>query len=500
MKLLALVFVTLFSLAFADDAEIKEEENVLVLTTDNFDGALEKNKYVLVEFYAPWCGHCKSLAPEYAKAAGQLLEEGSEVKLGKVDATEESSLAEKFGVRGYPTLKFFRDGKDSEYQGGRTAPDIVNWLKKKTGPPTTALETVDEAKAFIDKSEVVLIGFFKDAESDAAKVYIEAAGGIDDLPMAHVVNEAVFAEYQIEKDTIVLFKKFDEGRNDLEAEGATVETIKEHINANQMPTVIEFTQESAQKIFGGEVKNHLLFFVSEAADNFKELQDGYKIAAKEYKGKVLFIYINIDSDDNQRILEFFGLKSEECPAVRYIQLGEDMTKYKPPTTELTTEAIREFVNSVLDGKIKPHLMSEEVPEDWDKTPVKILVGKNFAEVVHDTTKDVLVEFYAPWCGHCKQLAPIWEELGEHYKEHESIVIAKMDSTVNELDDVKVHSFPTLKYFPKGGEEVVDYGGERTLEGFKAFLDSGGKTGAAADEEEEDLEEPEDEEGQLKDEL
>merc|ERR1712004_237812 len=118
-------------------------------------------------------------------------------------------------------------------------------------------------------------------------------------------------------------------------------------------------------------------------------------------------------------------------------------------------------------------MAKYAPEsdDISATAVKVVVGKNFNDLVLDPTKNVFVEFYAPWCGHCKSLTPIWDELGEKYKDHANIVIAKSDATANEFEDVEVQGFPTLKFFPAGeGAEMQDYNGGRTLDDFVKFLE------------------------------
>jgi len=480
-------------------AEITKDEGVLVLTDDNFQEALDAHEFILVEFYAPWCGHCKALAPEYVKAAKSLLEKESKIVLGKVDATEQKKIAESHDVRGYPTLKFFKSGKAMEYGGGRTADTIVSWLEKKTGPPATTLATEDEAKKFIEDNKVAVIGFFKDQDSAEAKNFLEVAGVMDDVKFGITSEAAVFTANKVEKDGVVLFKAFDEGRNDYD--GATdADELTKFINANSLPLVIEFNHDTAQKIFSGEVKNHLLLFVSQKSEAFPAQKEMAAKVAELHKGKVLFVTVDADEEDHKRILEFFGMKEDEVPGMRLIRLEEDMAKYRPESNDLEEENVKKFVQDFLDGKLKQHLLSEEIPEDWDKEPVKVLVGKNFEEVAMNKDKNVLVEFYAPWCGHCKQLAPTWDKLGEKYKDHENIVIAKMDSTANELETVKVQGFPTIKYFMAGDNTVVDYNGERTLEGLEKFLESGGKDGAGVPEDDEDLDEDEDDEEGAHDEL
>merc|ERR1711983_291563 len=232
---------------------------------------------------------------------------------------------------------------------------IVTWVEKKTGPPAVALDSVDAAKTFIEDNDIAVVGFFADLESDAAKAFKEVAGSNDDYKFGIATTGSdVATENKVDAESIVLFKKFDEGRNDL-TEGLTdTEAIGKFVAANALPLVVDFNHETAQKIFSGEIKSHLLMFLSKGSDEYADQRAVATKLAADYKGQILFVSIDTDEEDHKRILEFFGMKDDELPGMRIIKLAEDMAKYKPVDGAPTEENIKSFVQSYLDGKLKQH--------------------------------------------------------------------------------------------------------------------------------------------------
>ncbi|CAD5216521.1 unnamed protein product [Bursaphelenchus okinawaensis] len=373
--------------ALEEVPEYKDHEDIVIseTTKDNFKEVLEKHANILVEFYVTWCGHSKSLAPVYAKAATQLVEEGSEVKirkryvndvsigrniwllmgvvlllfgttashisvfgsiatelakagsevkLGKVDATIDNELAIEHNVFRYPTLKLFRNGKSQEYTGGRDQASIVNGLKKKTGEPAKELKTVEELDAF----------------KEANDAFSEVAASVDDLPFAVTYDEEVAKNgLGLKKEGVVLFKKFDEGRNVFgEKVGESGANLKSWIQSNRLPLVSEFIQETASVILRGEIKFRNLLFISKQSADFEKIESEFKNAAKDYKGKVLFVYVNTDIEGNASIMEYFDLKQNDLPTVRIMSSIGDTAKLKPTFTNITTENVVVFTKLCLD--------------------------------------------------------------------------------------------------------------------------------------------------------
>ena len=130
MMRLSYLLHSLLLLTFAPQQTYTQEppthniRSVDEVTSYNFDSNIT-NDY-LIEFYAPWCGHCKRFAPTYEAVARTLSK--SNVGVGKVDGSKERSLTSRFEIRGYPTILFIRGWEVRQYRGPRTHDDIVQFV------------------------------------------------------------------------------------------------------------------------------------------------------------------------------------------------------------------------------------------------------------------------------------------------------------------------------------------------------------------------------------
>ncbi|KAI6649636.1 Protein disulfide-isomerase 2-like isoform X3 [Oopsacas minuta] len=470
MKLFLIISLVLISIA---SSEIIEEDNVLILTENNFNEALEKHNQILVEFYAPWCGHCKKFAPEYSQAAAKLKETGSEIRLGKVDASVYEDLAVSWDIKGFPTLIFFTNKSSMGYNGPREADGIIEWLNKKSKSPTTPIETMEELEKFSGTDNIAIVGFFK--PENPATVYIGVARKIDFLQFGLCKNEELFDSDLAGKEGVIIYKGFDEKKVVFDQE-LNVEKLEIFLQIHQFELVSEFSEEVSARFGDTYIDKHLLLFAPKDDNNTKELIETLREIALEFRGQILVITVDTINFLLNTILDYFDVSLDEVPCLRSVVLsGEEVSRYKPDNTNLSIEGIRKFVQDFLAGKLKSHRKSEETPEDWDDEAVLLLTASNFNNIVlKRKSKKALVLFYSPSSRQSNELQPIWDKLGDHYGNDEDVIIAKIDASKNEVEGIKISSYPTIKYFPLASDEILDYTGERDLDSFIKYIETDSK--------------------------
>ena len=172
----------------------------------------------------------------------------------------------------------------------------------------------------------------------------------------------------------------------------------------------------------------------------------------------------------KRIAEYIGVKKENLPSIRIIDTRKEMKKYIMEK-EINEQNIIEFMEGWEKGILKRHLKTQEEPKE-NKGPIFEVVGKTFQRDVIDNDNDVMLVFYAPWCGHCKKLLPEYEKAAIKLKEkNPKVILARMDATENEVESVTITGFPTIKFYPgnKKDKRPMDYNGERTMDGIIKYL-------------------------------
>lgn len=462
----------LVGIAFASD-----EDHVLVLTSSNFEQALKDHERVLVEFYAPWCGHCKSLEPEYKKAAKEMKDEGLKSVLAKVDATEEKELGSKYEVSGFPTIIYFVNGKrNKDFDGARDAAGIKSWMKKREVP---AVQLIDEAAAVTYAEQIAK--FDMDGTWPAALpngTFTLVARAVAKSARAKAFG-AVMSNLVSDENNVVDGRQVSLPKS-VDAKGPETSLVLWRPEF-QDPDVrkLVYTGKWTESAISAWVKTSIYAAVGQKFDKAR-----YSDEAIETMGKKGVVVVARDDDDDDTTLkdkvlaELIPLASEnhgfllvtcsldDLDASAKTRLGftdstpsaaallhGGKTYHLPQNGDAAISApgaIKGLIEGVLAKTIKPWYKSAEPPaNDVDEEGVTVVVGKTWEKIVMDPNKDVLMEYYAPWCGHCKKLTPIYNDVAGAVKKNgwgDKVVIAKMDATENHCPE-EVSGYPKLILYP-----------------------------------------------------
>lgn len=270
-------------------------------------------------------------------------------------------------------------------------------------------------EAFKTADKVVVV-FYATATDGPAPTFSQAAEKHrEDYLFGHVSDVEVIEAAGVKAPALVIYKKFDEGKVEYPASSistVTLEGLSEWLKSVATPLMDEVSGENYG--FYAESGLPLAYLFVDTTDGTSDaLVEAYKPLSKKFKGKVNFVWIDaIKFAEHGKAM---NLQDAKWPAF----VVQDMTKqlkYPHSQTEpLSPDSAEKLVDQYLEGKLQPSLKSEPIPASQDE-PVFVLVTDEFDKTVFDEDKDVFVEFYAPWCGHCKRLVPIWTQLGEKYSD------------------------------------------------------------------------------------
>ena len=387
----------------ADPSWEPPKSKVVELTNDNFDEFMAENDFVLMMFYAPWCGHCKKIKPAYEEAAEALDEMFANgelevpAKLAKLDATEHGETASKFGVSGYPTLKIFRKGNPSDYKGGREANDIIETVMKEAGPASKAFETVNQAKNLISKTrgnsaKSSLIGCFEGENDEFAEFQSIANGFREDwIEVYHTFDDSIKTGINCNNGDMFLVHDVN-FRSKFEPEKISVKS-SEDVSNNKRPLVGAVLKETRNMLY---VHDKIQVFVIGHIDYSYKYQKAAQLIRNKIlpvadKNKDKYVFATMNEEDFSDDVAKFGLA--DSAEDLYVVIVDGKKYYNVELEDgLSQAGLKQIIADFEDGALIRHIKSAKEPKK-NKGPVKVVVANSFDKVVMSKKSDVLIEFY-----------------------------------------------------------------------------------------------------------
>lgn len=280
-------------LSSEEETKFKIDGKVIELDESNFDSAISSFDYILVDFYAPWCGHCKRLAPQLDEAAPILAKLKEPIVIAKVDADKYSRLASKQEIDAFPTLKIFMHGIPTEYYGPRKAELLVRYLKKFVAPDVSILNSDAEVSDFVENAGTffpLFIGFGLDESvmSNLALKYKKKAW----FAVAKDFSEDTMVLYDFDKVPALVALQPSYNEHNIFYGPFDEEFLEEFIKQNFLPLSVPINQDTLNLLKDDKRKIVLAIVEDETEEKSQKLVTTLKAAASANR-ELVFCYVGI---------------------------------------------------------------------------------------------------------------------------------------------------------------------------------------------------------------
>lgn len=446
---------------------------------------------VLVEFYAPWCGHCKQFEPVYEGLARSVGTDPqfAGVTVAKCDATKHKDIAQRYGIRSYPTLKLIKSSPEAvPYSGDRSHSDLVDFLRAHAAGIPELGNAPEAAGEFVEATHR--------ARRHAVVAYVGTSGEIHASLMTNLEQVAPSLAHGSRIDVAVIRKK-----HETLGEGFAIYSAGDKVGTSQWVStdeasglsqelfsrkIITLATPPVQLYAGKELIRRTLESGFDHAmivfEDLRFLEDAVATVSSVVdeggmRGNVACIVVPSSED---KVLEALNVKLTDLPVVKMLDATSGIStlrQYLYPGDKLEKAGLVEFQHQVRQqeaGHLR-ELKSQRDKKEHHRGPLFEVVGYDFHERVVNSKDDALVMFYAPWCPHCRRFMNDFRMMAKRYSEISTIKFFRIDATDNEvefpgIDDITGYpTFYLINNEAAGERQAIKHSGKVHFDDLEAFL-------------------------------
>lgn len=460
--------------SFASAAD-EEEDKTHYVNPKEWTSLLNDNDNLLVMFISDRLTDCHSCvaAKDALKTIYTDRPERFLAKYVVFECKRAQKLCAKYEITEYPTVRLYSEGVgiyDFEFLSFE-AKFIADWMRIYTAPKSKEITDAVELKQTIDDEKCSVVLFYQEGEDDkvlasfkrtAAKYHRKQPAQKFYHFVVTADNVDALQEYDADPGDIILFKHVGGLQQYKFTEKVSRKRLSGFVDRNVPWPVYEIIASDWSEAMRYKLPTIVAYINYKKEDVKRDVVGALDKAARAFKSSIVFAFKNggEQGDSWYEKWHFDGKNRPDAAIMLYDNLNR--AKYQfPVDQEITAESVRDFCDDFVQGKLARFVFKEPVPEADANSLITKLVVDNYREIVHDSTKDVIVYFYLPntHCPPCESMTKPFEEFAKKIKEsgRDDIVVAHMDLQKNEHTfGVRVTTFPTIAMFQKDDKFMEVY--------------------------------------------